>query len=70
MSFPIEVTFPSFTLTISGELHQPAIGSPDLKGAAIVVSHPMTGVKGQTAADYARAPSSAGFYALTSTAYI
>ncbi|KAK0763228.1 hypothetical protein N5P37_004214 [Trichoderma harzianum] len=65
MSSPIKIKFPSFMLTISGELYKPADGSPNRKGAAIVVSHPMTGVKEQTSADYARALSSAGFYALT-----
>ncbi|TQV90053.1 X-Pro dipeptidyl-peptidase (S15 family) protein [Cordyceps javanica] len=59
-----KVTFPSFMLTITGELYTPADGSPDRKGAAIVVSHPMTGVKEQTSAAYARALSAAGFYAL------
>ncbi|EGX45666.1 hypothetical protein AOL_s00169g272 [Orbilia oligospora ATCC 24927] len=54
MSSPIKVSFPSFMLTISGELYGPAEGSPNRKGAAVVVSHPMTGVKEQTAADYAR----------------
>lgn len=52
-------------LTISGELYAPADGSPDRKGAAVVVSHPMTGVKEQTSAAYARALSATGFYALT-----
>lgn len=46
------------------KLYAPADGSPSRKGAAVVVSHPMTAVKEQTAADYARALSSAGFYAL------
>jgi fermentation-respiration switch protein FrsA (DUF1100 family) len=57
--FPIQVTFPSFTLTISGN----SVSLPT--GPAIVVSLLMTGVNEQTAANYARAPSSAGFYALT-----
>ncbi|KAJ6439485.1 X-pro dipeptidyl-peptidase (S15 family) protein [Purpureocillium lavendulum] len=61
---PTKVGFPSFGCQISGELYSPAAGSPDRKGAAVVVSHPMTGVKEQTAADYARALSKAGFYAL------
>lgn len=52
-------------LTISGELLAPAPSSTDRKGAAVVVSHPMTGVKEQTASLYARALSKAGFYALT-----
>jgi fermentation-respiration switch protein FrsA (DUF1100 family) len=65
MSSPTKVNFPSFMLTISGELYAPGHGSPDRKGAAIVVSHPMTGVKEQTAADYARALSLAGFHVLT-----
>lgn len=62
---PTKVSFPSFMLKICGELHAPAAGSPDRKGAAVVVSHPMTGVKEQTSTDYARALSKAGFYALT-----
>ncbi|KAK6498285.1 hypothetical protein TWF506_004524 [Arthrobotrys conoides] len=65
MSSPIKVDFPSSMLTISGELYGPAEGSPNRKGAAVVVSHPMTGVKEQTAANYARALSKAGFYVLT-----
>ena len=51
-------------LRISGELYAPADGSPDRKDAAVVVSHPMTGVKEQTSADYARMLAKAGFYAL------
>ncbi|KAB8075574.1 Alpha/Beta hydrolase protein [Aspergillus leporis] len=65
MSSPTKVQFPSFNLTISGELHAPANGSPDRKGAAIVISHPMTGVKEQTSTTHAKALSNAGFYALT-----
>ncbi|KAM3504497.1 hypothetical protein MY11210_008329 [Beauveria gryllotalpidicola] len=65
MSTPTKLTFSSFMLTISAELYAPVDGSPDRKGAAIVVSHPMTGVKEQTAAAYARALSAAGFFALT-----
>lgn len=65
MSSPTEVSFPSFHLKICGELHAPANDSPDRKGAAVVVSHPMTGVKEQTPTDYAKALSQAGFYALT-----
>ncbi|KAE8160611.1 Alpha/Beta hydrolase protein [Aspergillus tamarii] len=65
MSSPTEVLFPSFQLKICGELHAPVDGSPDRKGAAVVVSHPMTGVKEQTSTDYAKALAKAGFYALT-----
>ncbi|KNG87083.1 X-Pro dipeptidyl-peptidase (S15 family) protein [Aspergillus nomiae NRRL 13137] len=65
MSAPTKVTFPSFMLQISGELYAPVSGAPDRNGAAVVISHPMTGVKEQTAADHARLLSQAGFYALT-----
>lgn len=65
MLSPSKVYFPSFSLRICGELYAPAEGSPDRKGAAVVVSHPMTGVKEQTSADYARTLADAGFYALT-----
>lgn len=65
MAAPTKVSFPSFTLTISGELYEPAKDAPNRLGAAVVVSHPMTGVKEQTAADYARVLSKAGFWALT-----
>lgn len=41
-------------LQISGELYEPVAGSPDRKGAAAVVSHPMTGVKEPTSANHAR----------------
>jgi fermentation-respiration switch protein FrsA (DUF1100 family) len=65
MSARTKATFPSFMLQISGELYAPVANSPDRKGAAVVISHPMTGVKEQTAADHARLLSKAGFYALT-----
>ncbi|EXA31481.1 hypothetical protein FOVG_17258 [Fusarium oxysporum f. sp. pisi HDV247] len=65
MSSPTKVSFPSFELKIAGELYAPTDGSPNRRGAAVVVSHPMTGVKEQCAADYARALSKAGFYTLT-----
>ncbi|ETN36940.1 uncharacterized protein HMPREF1541_07927 [Cyphellophora europaea CBS 101466] len=65
MASPTKVQFPSFMLTICGELYAPIEGSPDRKGAAVVVSHPMTGVKEQTSADYAKVLAKAGFYALT-----
>jgi len=65
MSPPQKVQFPSFTLQIAGELYAPADGAPGRHGAGVVVSHPMTGVKEQTSADYARALAQAGFYVLT-----
>lgn len=65
MSAPSKVTFPSFMLQVSGELYAPLSDSPNRNGAAIVVSHPMTGVKEQTSADHAQYLSKAGFYALT-----
>lgn len=64
-SAPTKVHFPAFMLKISGELYTPVPGSPDRNGAAVVVSHPMTGVKEQTSADYARVLSKQGFYVLT-----
>uniref|UniRef100_A0A0B7JV95 AB hydrolase-1 domain-containing protein n=1 Tax=Bionectria ochroleuca TaxID=29856 RepID=A0A0B7JV95_BIOOC len=65
MAAPTKVQFKAGQLTIAAELHAPAEGSPNRKGAAVVVSHPMTGVKEQTSSDYARSLSKAGFYALT-----
>ena len=64
MAAPTKVTFPSLSLTIAGHLYSPADGSPDRQGAAIVISHPMMGVKEQTSADYARALSKQGFHTL------
>lgn len=52
-------------LQVSGELYAPVTGAPDRKGAAVVISHPMTGVKEQTSATHAQVLSKAGFYALT-----
>ncbi|KIW59098.1 hypothetical protein PV05_03573 [Exophiala xenobiotica] len=52
-------------LQLSGELYAPDAGAPNRNGAAVVVSHPMTGVKEQASADHARLLSKAGFYALT-----
>lgn len=59
----IDVTFDSAGLTLAGHLH-----TPDTPAAgprpAIVVSHPMTGVKEQTAGLYAARLARAGFVAL------
>ncbi|PHH58504.1 hypothetical protein CDD81_5594 [Ophiocordyceps australis] len=65
MSSPTKVQFQSAGLTIAAELFSPEQGSPDRKGAAVIVSHPMTGVKEQTSTDHARVLVKAGFYALT-----
>ena len=64
MSAPTKVSFPSFMLQLSGELYAPIAEAPNRHGAAVVISHPMTGVKEQTSADHARLLSKAGFYAL------
>lgn len=61
-----KVTIPGgFALKLSGELYAPDAGAPNRKGAAIVVSHPMTGVKEQTSAVYAAELAKGGFWALT-----
>jgi fermentation-respiration switch protein FrsA (DUF1100 family) len=67
MTPPKKVYFPSFTLQVCGELYSPSEGegSPNRSGAAVVIGHPMTGVKEQTAADYAGKLAEAGFYVLT-----
>lgn len=65
MSAPTKVSFPSFMVQIAGELYAPVAGAPDRGGAAIVVSHPMTGVKEQTSATHARVFAQVGFYVLT-----
>ncbi|KAH6604583.1 x-pro dipeptidyl-peptidase s15 family [Trichoderma cornu-damae] len=65
MAPPTKVFFPAFQLQICGELFSPEPGSPNRKGAAVVISHPMTGIKEQTSTDYAKVLSKAGFYALT-----
>lgn len=61
-SSPTKVEFTAFACKISVELYKPAVGSTDRKRAAVVISHPMTGVKEQTSADYARALSKASTF--------
>ncbi|KAL8995866.1 MAG: hypothetical protein Q9188_006709 [Gyalolechia gomerana] len=48
-----KVYFPAFALKIFAELYASADEAPDRKGAAIVVSHLVTGVKEQTSVNYA-----------------
>lgn len=65
MAPPTKVWFPAFMLQICGELYVPAEGATNRNGAAVVISHPMTGVKEQTSALHAQLLANAGFYALT-----
>lgn len=65
MAAPTKVTFPSSLLSIAGELHAPAPGAADRKGASIIIAHPWTGVKEQNPTTYAVAFAKQGFYALT-----
>ncbi|KAJ4294304.1 hypothetical protein N0V90_007994 [Kalmusia sp. IMI 367209] len=64
-SQPQKVNFPSNGINIVGELYRPSPNATSRKNAAIAIGHPAFGVKEQTAANYARALSTSGFYALT-----
>lgn len=63
MSSTRPVAFQSRGIEIAGVLHVPADASSK-KNAAVVVAHPMTGVKEQTAGTYAKHFADAGLYAL------
>ncbi|KAG0231733.1 alpha/beta superfamily-like hydrolase [Mortierella sp. GBAus27b] len=61
---PIEVTFPSNNINLSGHLYIPDTYKEGEKFPAIVISHPGGGVKEQTAGLYAEKLSKQGFITL------
>lgn len=65
MSSPEKVTFPSRAYKLAALLYRPVLGSPDRKGAALVICHPWTSIKEQSPANYARVLTAAGFTCLT-----
>ncbi|TVY59925.1 Uncharacterized protein Focb16_v003163 [Fusarium oxysporum f. sp. cubense] len=64
MSCHTRVIFLSNDFEVVGNLYAPTVGAPDRRGAAIIVGHPYTGVKEQTAGFYAEYCAKNGFYAL------
>ena len=64
MATPRKIFFKSLNLTLVGNLYLPSKASPDRKWAAIVIGHPFTAVKEQTAGLYAENLANQGFITL------
>ena len=64
MSSPRNVNFPSRRLNLAGHLYEPPAGAPDRRRAAVVVGHPLGGVKEQVAGRYAQQLADGGFLVL------
>lgn len=59
-----DVGFPSRAFKLAAHFYHPIPGSPDTKGAAIIIAHPWTSIKEQSPANYARVLTQAGFRCL------
>ena len=64
MSTPENVSFHSRGYKLAAHLYKPVSGSPDRKGAAIIICHPWTSIKEQSPANYARVLTKDGFTCL------
>ena len=58
------VSFHARALKLAAHFFHPVEGSPDTKGAAIIICHPWTSIKEQSPANYARVLTLAGFRCL------